>query len=314
MNGRTLSRAIQRSRPRTAAATSSTTTRGESGTNRGGVAVDGGPKEGWRWEGDRGVAGRGPRQRPRRWGRCGTGGVVHRAADYQTWTPARARTRGDPRAASALAAHARARSGCSPAGGSRAERGVGGGARGRGTAAGARRPAPEAEGPGRLRGAAPGRDGGRGRADGRAPVRSMAGLAGPRGADRRDAARLVADGPRGRVARRARARGRGVRGRLPDRAWRGGATRRRSRRPPNGSSARRSLFRTRDKGGSSVRYDLRPLLESIEVVAGSPVVLRVRTRFDPQLGNGRPEEVVAALADEVGQDLVIDEIVRERSS
>lgn len=74
----------------------------------------------------------------------------------------------------------------------------------------------------------------------------------------------------------------------------------------------RSIFRTRDKGGSSVRYDLRPLLESIEVGAGSPVVLRVRTRFDPQLGNGRPEEVVAALADELGHDLVIDEIVRER--
>jgi radical SAM-linked protein len=76
--------------------------------------------------------------------------------------------------------------------------------------------------------------------------------------------------------------------------------------------ASRSLFRTRDKGGSSIRYDLRPLLESIEVGEGPPPVLRVRTRFDPQLGNGRPEEVVAALADEVGQDLVIDEIVRER--
>jgi radical SAM-linked protein len=74
----------------------------------------------------------------------------------------------------------------------------------------------------------------------------------------------------------------------------------------------RSLFRTRDRGGSSIRYDLRPLLESIEVGEGSPPVLRVRTRFDPQLGNGRPEEVVAALADEVGHDLVIDEIVRER--
>ena len=76
--------------------------------------------------------------------------------------------------------------------------------------------------------------------------------------------------------------------------------------------AARSVFRTREKGGSSVRYDLRPLLESIEVVAGSPVVLGVRTRFDPQLGNGRPEEVVAALADELGHDLVIDEVIRER--
>lgn len=74
----------------------------------------------------------------------------------------------------------------------------------------------------------------------------------------------------------------------------------------------RSVFRTREKGGSSVRYDLRPLLESVEISAGRPVVLRVRTRFDPQLGNGRPEEVVAALADELGHDLVIDEIVRER--
>ena len=74
----------------------------------------------------------------------------------------------------------------------------------------------------------------------------------------------------------------------------------------------RSLFRSRDKGGSVVRYDLRPLLDAIEVVAGPPVVLRVRTRFDPQLGNGRPEEVVAALADDLGHDLVIEEIVRER--
>ncbi len=73
-----------------------------------------------------------------------------------------------------------------------------------------------------------------------------------------------------------------------------------------------SLFRNRDKGGSSVRYDLRPLLESIEVVAGSRVELRVRTRFDPQLGNGRPDEVVAALAELVGRDLIIDEVVRER--
>ena len=74
----------------------------------------------------------------------------------------------------------------------------------------------------------------------------------------------------------------------------------------------RSVFRTREKGGSSVRYDLRPLLESVEVVAGSPVMLQIRTRFDPQLGNGRPEEVVAALADELGRDLIIAEIVRER--
>jgi radical SAM-linked protein len=82
----------------------------------------------------------------------------------------------------------------------------------------------------------------------------------------------------------------------------------------DGVLASQRLFRTRDKGGSSVRYDLRPLLASIDAVdgAGPRVVLRVRTRFDPQLGNGRPEEVVAALADELGRDVVIDEIVRER--
>ena len=114
------------------------------------------------------------------------------------------------------------------------------------------------------------------------------------------------------MAGRTGARGRGVRGGLPDRAGRGCRRARRWPRPSSGCSRARSVFRTRDKGGSSVRYDLRPLLESIEVGAGSPVVLRVRTRFDPQLGNGRPEEVVAALADELGHDLVIDDIVRER--
>ena len=111
---------------------------------------------------------------------------------------------------------------------------------------------------------------------------------------------------------RAGARGRRRARRTTGSRWAGTWTRRPWLRRGAGASRARSVFRTREKGGSSVRYDLRPLLESIEVVAGSPVVLRVRTRFDPQLGNGRPEEVVAALADELGHDLVIDEIVRER--
>ena len=46
--------------------------------------------------------------------------------------------------------------------------------------------------------------------------------------------------------------------------------------------------------------------------AGPPVALRTRTRFDPVLGTGRPEEVVAAVAEAAGLDLVIGAVVRER--
>ncbi len=73
------------------------------------------------------------------------------------------------------------------------------------------------------------------------------------------------------------------------------------------------LPRERQKGGSTVRYDLRPLLVDVGVVdGGPPVVLRARTRFHPVLGTGRPEEVVAALGDAVGAPLVVASIVRER--
>jgi Uncharacterized protein conserved in bacteria (DUF2344) len=73
------------------------------------------------------------------------------------------------------------------------------------------------------------------------------------------------------------------------------------------------LPRERLKGGSTVRYDLRPLLADVGVVSvGPPVVLRARTRFDPVLGTGRPEEVVAALGDAVGRPLVVASLVRER--
>jgi radical SAM-linked protein len=73
------------------------------------------------------------------------------------------------------------------------------------------------------------------------------------------------------------------------------------------------LPRERLKGGSTVRYDLRPLLADVCVIgAGPPVVLRARTRFDPVLGTGRPEEVVAALGDAVGSPLAAGSLVRER--
>jgi hypothetical protein len=42
------------------------------------------------------------------------------------------------------------------------------------------------------------------------------------------------------------------------------------------------------------------------------VVVRVRTRFDPALGTGRPEEVVAALGDVLGHPLEVRSTVRER--
>ena len=73
------------------------------------------------------------------------------------------------------------------------------------------------------------------------------------------------------------------------------------------------LSRERQKGGSTVRYDLRPLLVDVGVLeSGPPVVLRARTRFDPVLGTGRPEEVVAALGDAAGASLELTSIVRER--
>ncbi len=74
-----------------------------------------------------------------------------------------------------------------------------------------------------------------------------------------------------------------------------------------------SLPRQREKGGGSVDYDLRPLLLAIDIAeAGPPLIVRVRTRFHPSLGTGRPEEVVAALSDKLGRPLTASNVVRER--
>jgi hypothetical protein len=70
--------------------------------------------------------------------------------------------------------------------------------------------------------------------------------------------------------------------------------------------------RRRAKGEATVDYDLRPLLISVQVDQGPPSTVRTRTRFDPELGTGRPEEVVAALADRLGSPLDVRSIVRER--
>jgi radical SAM-linked protein len=72
------------------------------------------------------------------------------------------------------------------------------------------------------------------------------------------------------------------------------------------------LPREKTKGETTIPYDLRPLLISIMVEAGPPVVVRTRTRFHPELGTGRPEEIVAALADRLGVALQAESIVRER--
>lgn len=73
------------------------------------------------------------------------------------------------------------------------------------------------------------------------------------------------------------------------------------------------LPRNRLKGGSSVAYDLRPLLADVEVLdPGPPVVLRIRTRIHPELGTGRPEEVLTAIAEQLERPLAPRSIVRER--
>ena len=76
-----------------------------------------------------------------------------------------------------------------------------------------------------------------------------------------------------------------------------------------------SLPRTRRKGATEKPYDLRLLLEDVAVDNGSTaasVVLRVRTRLHPELGAGRPEEVVAALAESLGVAIEIAALARVR--
>ena len=73
------------------------------------------------------------------------------------------------------------------------------------------------------------------------------------------------------------------------------------------------LPRERTKRNAVVSYDLRPLLVDVQVTdEGPPVIVRARTRFHPELGTGRPEEVVGALGDAAGRSLEARSIVRER--
>lgn len=75
----------------------------------------------------------------------------------------------------------------------------------------------------------------------------------------------------------------------------------------------RRVPRTRRKGDSTVSYDLRPLLVDARMEdAGPPPVIVIQTRFHPELGTGRPEEVVGAIADLLGEPLEVGTMVRLR--
>ncbi len=73
-----------------------------------------------------------------------------------------------------------------------------------------------------------------------------------------------------------------------------------------------NLPRSRARGDESVEYDLRPLLIDVTIEDGPPITVVTRTQFHPELGTGRPEEVVAALSDLIGQSLEASSIVRDR--
>lgn len=79
-----------------------------------------------------------------------------------------------------------------------------------------------------------------------------------------------------------------------------------------------TLSRTREKGGRPASYDLRPLVADIGLTGGRAagpgpgLELRMRTRFDPERGVGRPEEVLGALSELAGLQLTARAIVRER--
>jgi radical SAM-linked protein len=81
-----------------------------------------------------------------------------------------------------------------------------------------------------------------------------------------------------------------------------------------GLVAASTIPRVRVKGTAEKEYDLRPLLLDLrlDAAADGRSVIGVRTRFDPALGAGRPEEVVGALADAAGLGLTTGSMTRTR--
>ena len=77
--------------------------------------------------------------------------------------------------------------------------------------------------------------------------------------------------------------------------------------------AARELPRVRAKGGEEKRYDLRPLLADVTVEQDGPTAaIRFRTRILPELGSGRPDEVLAALSEAAGLAVEARTVVRSR--
>jgi radical SAM-linked protein len=74
-----------------------------------------------------------------------------------------------------------------------------------------------------------------------------------------------------------------------------------------------TLPRTRTKGSRDVTYDLRPLLAEVAAIdAGPATVIEIRTRFSPERGAGRPDEVLAALSEAAGVPLIARHTTRIR--
>jgi radical SAM-linked protein len=74
-----------------------------------------------------------------------------------------------------------------------------------------------------------------------------------------------------------------------------------------------AIPRERRKGEGTVSYDLRPFLEAVDAEDGDAgPVLRMTLRHDPERGIGRPDEVIAALAERAGVPLEVASVVRER--
>lgn len=77
------------------------------------------------------------------------------------------------------------------------------------------------------------------------------------------------------------------------------------------------IDRERQKEKRTVAYDLRPLVLDVEVLGwddadGGRGTVRIEVRHSQDAGTGRPEEVVAAIAERVPGDLAIIQAVRER--
>lgn len=77
-----------------------------------------------------------------------------------------------------------------------------------------------------------------------------------------------------------------------------------------------TLPRGRLRGETLVTYDLRPFVIALDVSSGptpgqGPSTLRMTLRHDAEKGIGRPDETLAALADMLGREIAVADLVRE---